>query len=370
MNLKSLLAAVLLASIAGVVLVAVAGGDVDREQAPPRTLVVTTDTAHEVETYDLRRSFVGRVEARRSAEIGFELGGAVSRIAVDEGDSVEKGEMLAQLDTKRLEAKRAELEARLREAETRLALMASTRGRTLEALELNAVSTQQWDEADRGYVAQTAVVRRVIAQIESIDVDIEKSRLRAPFSGVAARRFIDEGTVVSTGEPLFRLLETGRLEVRVGVSTELARSLVAGNEQVVRADGRELNATVRALLPARNPETRTVDVLLTLPSDATYLRDGDLVEVELSESIRERGFWLPRRALTEGARGLWASYVAEPVGEGDTHVLRRRELEILHVDGNRAFVRGTLGDGELVVADGLQRLTPDQRVKLAEESVR
>ena len=94
-------------------------------------------------------------------------------------------------------------------AEARLSLMASTRERTLEALELNAVSTQRWDEADRGYAAQEAVVRRVAAQIESVDVDIAKSRLRAPFSGVVSRRFVDEGAVVSAGEPLFRLLEMG-----------------------------------------------------------------------------------------------------------------------------------------------------------------
>ena len=252
--------------------------------------------------------------------------------------------------------------------------MASTRERTREALELNAVSTQQWDEADRGYLAQEAVVRRVAAQIESVDVDIAKSRLRAPFSGVVSRRFVDEGAVVSAGEPLFRLLEMGRPEVRVGISQELAKSLKIGDEHVVRADGRELSGTIRAVLPARNSETRTVDVVLTLSTTENALRHGDLVELELSQEIEKSGFWLPRSALTESSRGLWASYVAAPFGfsgpSSSTHILKRRELELLHVDGDSVFVRGTLTSGELVVTEGLQRLVPNQRVALGKESGR
>ncbi len=250
--------------------------------------------------------------------------------------------------------------------------MASTRERTLEALELNAVSTQQWDEADRGYAAEEAVVRRVAAQIASVDVDIAKSRLRAPFSGVVARRFVDEGAVVSAGEPLFRILEMGRPEVRVGISSELAKSLKIGDERVVRADGRELSATVRALLPARNRETRTVDVVLTLSTKENALRHGDLVELELSQAIEKSGFWLPRSALTESSRGLWATYVAAHLESSgpSTHILKRRELELLHVDGDSVFVRGTLTSGELVVTEGLQRLVPNQRVALGGESDR
>ncbi len=365
----------LLAVAVGSVLVALAKGDTVRtgvtEAAPARVLVVTTQAVQEQASYVLRRSFVGRIEARRSTDTGFELGGAVLTILVDEGDSVAKGQILARVDTLRLEAKRAELEARLREAEARLSLMASTRERTLEALELNAVSTQQWDEADRGYAAQEAVVRRVAAQIESVDVDIAKSRLRAPFSGVVSRRFVDEGAVVSAGEPLFRLLEMGRPEVRVGISVELAKSLKIGDERVVRADGRELSGTVRALLPARNRETRTVDVVLTLSTKENALRHGDLVELELSQAIEKSGFWLPRSALTESSRGLWASYVAAPLGSSgpssSTHILKRRELELVHVDGDSVFVRGTLTNGELVVTEGLQRLVPNQRVALERE---
>ncbi len=74
--------------------------------------------------------------------------------------------------------------------------------------------------------------------------------------------------------------------------------------------------------------------------------------------------------MTESSRGLWACYVAEELSRRElpdsaTHRLRRRELEIVHQEADRVFVRGTLADGELIVTEGMQRLVPDQLVRLA-----
>ena len=63
-------------------------------------------------------------------------------------------------------------------------------------------------------------------------------------------------------------------------------------------------------------------------------------------------------------RGLWAVYVAD-AADGETAVLERRELEVLHQEADRVFVRGTLADGERVVVGGRHRLVPGQRVRVA-----
>ncbi len=77
-------------------------------------------------------------------------------------------------------------------------------------------------------------------------------------------------------------------------------------------------------------------------------------------------------ALTEGSRGLWACYVATLIDDSErvgteTHRLRRRELEIIHQDADRVYVRVTLNDGELVIVEGLHRLVQDLPVRLANE---
>ena len=147
--------------------------------------------------------------------------------------------------------------------------------------------------------------------------------------------------------------------VRVGVPVSAVRQLAAGQRHEVLITGETVEARVRAILPAVDPATRTVTVVLDLPAD-TEAPDGALVQLLLSEQIDSPGFWIPLSALTEGLRGLWTVYAVES-GE-PSPVVSRREVEILHVDDARAFVRGTLEPGLTLVADGVHRLVAGQRV--------
>ena len=344
------------------------GGKQPASDRTARILTVHTQAAQPTNGYTVRRTFVGRVEAAQRSNLGFEIGGLVTHVTADEGEQVDTGQLLAQLDTARLLARRTELAAQLAEAKAARALAASTLQRTQEALDLNAVSVQQWDEAQQGLRTQQAVVKRVAAQIHTIDVDIRKSKLIAPYSGTIARRHIDTGAVVDPGQSILRLLETGRFEVRVGLSSALAKSVQPGQKHTVHVQGQSIPATVRTLLPDRSATTRTVHVVLTLPSTID-VRDGDLAELSLEQAIAALGFWLPRGALTESARGLWACYVAEPVQPAAapaqaTHQLTRRQLELVYQDEQRVFVRGTLNADDLVVVSGLQRLVPHQHVQV------
>ncbi|MEM6796387.1 MAG: hypothetical protein AAF725_20615, partial [Acidobacteriota bacterium] len=131
-----------------------------------------------------------------------------------------------------------------------------------------------------------------------------------------------------------------------------------------------LEGSVRAVLPTRSRDTRAVEVIFTLQAalsegdgEEGTVRSGDLARLILRRKRPEAGFWLPISALTESSRGLWAVFVVE--GEGDRLVAERRELEVLHEESGRVYARGTLLDGSRVVAGGLHRLVPGQRVEIA-----
>lgn len=341
-----------------------------RETAPPtRILTVPVERIEMTRSYQVDWSFVGRVEAARSSDLGFEFGGLLALLAVDEGDRVEKGTVLAELNTERLRARRAELAASLVEAQASLALSNSTRRRTRKAVDLNAVSVQQWDEAQQHYEVRKAVVTRIEAQMKTIDLDIRKSQLSAPFDGVVARRFVDEGSVVAAGQPAYRLLEMSRPEIRVGVRNDLVQRIEIGQAFPVQIDNRTVTAAVRSVLPNRNRETRTVDVLLSLPAEVDGIQDGDLAELKIRDDILATGYWLPLSGLTESSRGLWSCYTVERIEKGGSggegiYRLRRRQLELLYQQDDRVYVRGTLADGERVVTGGLHRLVPDQLVQI------
>lgn len=154
------------------------------------------------------------------------------------------------------------------------------------------------------------------------------------------------------------------MEIRAGMSANAASDLEVGRSLDIRTqDSRRMPAVVERILPQRGQNTRTVDVILESPDE--NLRDGDLVSIPVETTVRAGGFWLPRMALAGSARGLWSCYVAQPAGEGAPTGLRRverRELEILHQDGDRVFVTGGLREGEHVVTSGVHRLVAGQLV--------
>ena len=227
--------------------------------------------------------------------------------------------------------------------------------------------------------AGRAEVARAEADLAAVAVDLVKSTLTAPFAGTVAARLADEGAVPAAGTPVLELLETAAPRVRAGVAGLAAAGFYVGQGRRVRgADGQVFDAVVAAVRPDRAGRGRTVDVLLDLPADAAgRVRRGDLVRLAADRVVDAACVAVPVSALTESRRGLWAAYVAEPGGDslgklaeetrGDTatHAAARREVELLHTDGQTAYVRGPLAAGELLVVAGVARLVPGLPVRIA-----
>ena len=327
-------------------------------------LTATTVIATREKQFVRSAEYVGRVEAARTSNLGFELAGTLLAVHVEEGNHVEKGEVLAELDTARLEARRAELNAAIEEAKAVVELAEATFERAKNLAKKKAVSKQALDEARQSRDSSQAALRRAQAQLDSVNVDLSKSKLKAPFAGTIAARLLDEGAIASPGQSVLRILETGDLEIRAGVSPTVANALNVGRVIEVRTENSQrLPVVVERILPHRGKRTRTVDVIFT--SSGENLRDGDLVSIPVETEVKSEGFWLPRMALTGSARGLWSCYVAQPAEDSAPKGMRsveKRELEILHQDGDRVFVTGGLRDGDHVVTSGVHRLVAGQLV--------
>ncbi len=320
-------------------------------------LRVSAERIEIVEGYTVTREFIGRVEAAQASDLGFELGGLIARVAVDEGDVVAAGAVIARLDTDRLEARRDELVATRDQARANLELAIRTRDRLDKALAKNAVSKLQWDEADQGRVAREADLERAEAAIRSVDVDIDKAVLTSPYDAVVARRFVDDGRVVEAGVAIVTLLERRHPEVRLGVAGGSVEALREGSVLDVRVRDRVIAGSVATILPTRDSTSRGVDVRIVLDAEINGIRQGDLARVEIERFVAERGAWVPLQALTEGRRGLWSLSVVDPDEDG-LAVLAREDVEAVHTESDRVFVRTGLVTGTAVVGRGLHRVVP------------
>ncbi|GER06787.1 RND transporter MFP subunit [Iodidimonas muriae] len=317
--------------------------------------------------YDISRGFTGRAVSRRQADLGFDSGGIVRRVLVDTGAIVEKGQILAVLDTDRLLARRSELVAQLAEADANLVVAQKTAERSRALFKQGHVTEQRLDDAVAN--ADTAKARRSSANaaLASLEVDIEKSRLIAPFDGMVSRRLLDEGAIVAAGEPVLSLIENGGLEAEVGMPLDFAHRLAAGDHVPLSTqDGDLVFAQVKAIVPFVRGETRTALVTMDITGDASQLiADGSLVTARITDPVNTSGFWLPLEALTADVRGLWRVYKVVLDEQGRHHVVFEN-VQILHNEVDRVFVSGTVRDGDLIIDGGVARVTPGKHVDIVQ----
>ena len=343
--------------------------------SPAVVLPVVAHTVRVTPAYEVDELHTGRVVARRSSELGFEQGGRLERVLVDDGDRVEAGDVLAQLDQRQLRAERKQRAAQLADLEAQLALARATTRRTQALRASDHVSPAQLDEAIHG--EQALVARGLAAQaaLEATDVALALSEIRAPYAGQVTNRLVDEGTVVAPGQAILHLIEEGVLELRLGLPPEAADALRTGARIEAEIEGRRHPAVLHAVVDTVGRDTRTVTAILHLESAATgdarkTLRDGAVVRIALPRTIEGEGAWLPLSALAESHRGLWSAYalVAEREGDAALRRVERRPLEVLYADSERAYVRGTLRDGDQIAASGVHRLVPGQAIRVMPEA--
>lgn len=359
--------------------------------------------------------FSGFLRASQKTQIGFLRPGRLNGVFADEGDRVERGDLLAQLDTRSIAAREAELRAQLAEAQAASAVLEAP-ARTYEKAaaenqvkeiesDLNLVQTklrrreslfqegaiprEQVDEIvsqERGLLQQLkaaqnrvrdleagaipetrqggqARVDKVLASLDSLQVDLGDSELRAPYAGTISKRLRDEGAILNTGDPVFELLTSGSLEAEISLPPDKVRKLTSQPSVELLSEGKTYKAKVAKLMPTVSTDSGTQAVLLSVPPHPD-LKAGQLVRLKLpSEQIRE-GYWIPTTALLPGERGLFICYtLVGAEGKPELFEVQKQAVEIVSTDGDRSFVRGTLVDEPELIVEGVQRVVPGQKVR-------
>ena len=326
----------------------------------PEALSVRVEPFELSDTLILDETFSGLITARRTSQLGFSSGGRVSDIFVDVGDRVAKGKLLARLDTRDLQANLAAAEASISEAMANFSLAEATATRQRTLLERGHVAQQRVDEANAQVDAASARIEAARAQADTIRVAIDLAVITAPYAGTITNRLLDEGAVAAPGAPILELVETGELEARIGLPASIAAELSPGETYTLVSDRGNIAATLRTLTGVIDQNLRTIMTVFDIVEPETA-DAGAVVRLAVERDLEENGGWVPISALAESNRGLWSIYVLEP--EGDDWTIRPRLVEIVHSGSTRAFVRGTVRDGEQYVMDGLSRLVPGMSVQ-------
>ncbi|MEO1583313.1 MAG: efflux RND transporter periplasmic adaptor subunit [Planctomycetota bacterium] len=352
--IPSVAAVVGLVAALAVVGVTSAPADLPEEDVAP--LPVVTAPAVWQTRIETPVRYLGEVRARQRVGLSFEVAGTISRIAVDEGNRVAEGSPIAELDVARLKADLMRLEASAEAVASDLDLARLTLRRVERSFGADAANEQEFDRASSSVTTLEARLAEARAAVERTKVDIAKSSIVSPFDAIVARRHADTGSLAQPGTAVVTLVERVEPEVRIGVAPAAVPSI--GTEIGVAVRGATYQATVTEVLPEIDRITRTAEVRLALDAQlGDGLRDGDAASIEIPSVAEIQGVWVPLSALAQSVRGLWALYIAAP-DEEDGWVVQRREVEMLRPESGRAYVRGAIEPGELIVIDGKQRLVP------------
>ena len=347
---------------AALVILLMTAGLGNATQTPEARLpvAVSTGTVTIQSGFETPINVFGLVESPKTTSVSFDVAGQVTQILVEEGDVVNKGDILAHQDLQRLNARKRELQAALERANADLALAKVNSDRTTSLVERKLESAQRLDEARASLNVAKAQVSEMQAGLESLNVEIAKTTLVSPFDGVVNRRFFDEGSVVSAGSPVFGITSVDNYQARFAVPADVVDQFDVNEPVLVRVGDIDVAGTVFQRLPTRNVQTRTVDILVTLNSNEK-VRPGDMAILSGFRSHTETGAWLPVNALSNGLRGLWRVFV---LSSESNPTIEARVVEVVYTDGNKAFVRGALKDGDIYVDEGTHKLAPGQMVAI------
>jgi membrane fusion protein (multidrug efflux system) len=281
-------------------------------------------------------SAIGTLLANEEAELRAEIQGRIAEINFTEGTAVSKGALLIKLND-------ADLKAQLVKLEANLKLQKENAVRQKKLFEMNGVSRQQFDEAQ-------TLVSSTEADISFTKAQIEKTEIRAPFSGIVGLRSISVGRVVGPGDVIATLQQTDPVKLDFSVPEKYAAMVSKGNEVQFTIDGNTTiqNAKIYAMEPKVDPQTRTVRVRAIGANPDGKLIPGSFARVMFSISKSNNAFLVPTQSVIPVLKGKKVMIVRNGMAVSQmvtTGLRQEKEIEIL--DG--------LKSGDTVLTTGLMQ---------------
>ncbi|MEO1747159.1 MAG: efflux RND transporter periplasmic adaptor subunit [Pseudomonadota bacterium] len=331
---------------------------VEKPQAT-EPMFVETARIETVSFYTVDRAFSGQIEAPQQADLSFEQGGTVQLISVDEGEYVAVGDVIARLDDRILKAELERLNASMAAVEAQRELLSLDNERASELNKRGFAANQAVDRTRLGLVELDARMAEIDAGIMSVNIQLEKMTITAPFDGIVSQRRVDPGTTIGGGQPIMSLIEDAKPVFRVGIDPQLAASLNVGETVNVTFGSDEVDAQIISFLPQLDPTTRTQTIRAQLVAD-TEIAIGQTGTLTLEERIETAGAWIPLSAIEDGVRGLWTIKTVQGDSEQTVGI---EAVELIHVDEENAYVRGSFASDSDLITNGLHRVVAGQAIR-------
>lgn len=313
-------------------------------------LVTTTPVIRE----DFSRfvTIQGSVTADDFYDVTSEIGGRIVRLTVDEGENVVKGQLIAEIDPEAVEKQKAELAVSLELANT-----------------VYEKQKRLWDQnigSEIQYLEAKNAKERLERNLELLDLQLSKTKVYAPVSGVVERLVLQSGELASPGMPIVQILNTRKLKVTAEVPENYISDVDRGERVVVEVPALNMQHTLPVSLIGRtiDPANRTFKVEVNLPNDRR-LKPNLLAEMKIQDFSAEDVVTIPLDRVQQEVSGERYVFVTASTEEGT--IAQKKVVEIGESYNGKVIITRGLEGNEQLIMEGARGLSDGQLIEITNE---
>ncbi|MDN3595691.1 efflux RND transporter periplasmic adaptor subunit [Zunongwangia endophytica] len=282
-----------------------------------------------------------------------EYSGILDRIYVQEGDKVNKGQVLAKIDDGGLSSQVAQSEAQATLAKT-------TYERQKRLWDQNIGSEIQYLEAKTNYEASQKAAEQLKSQLA-------KTTVTAPFSGVIDEIISNQGEVVSPGQSqLLRIINLSNMYVEAAVPENYLSKIQKGTsvKVMISSVGQNYEGKVTEVGNNINPANRTFRVKIAIPNPDRLIKPNQIATILLNDYTAEGAITIPENTVQKNSLGESVVYTLESKTDS-TGVAKKNIIKTGYVYNNKIEVTEGLEAGATLIVEGSKSLRDGQEVKIS-----
>ncbi|KJS16659.1 MAG: RND transporter [Peptococcaceae bacterium BRH_c4b] len=322
-----------------------------------QTVLVKEATKEKMENFI---QYTGTLEAVNEASISAKVAGRVSRVAVDNGDSVAAGHGLVYLENTEYQNALNTCRAAQQKAQAGLVTARSNYNRFKELHSQGAVSDKDFEDISTALTVAEADVSSATAAVSNAEESLRNSTIASPIGGVVANRNVNVGQVLSPGVQLMTVADISSVYVVVNVEQEKISQVRPGMQAAVSMDGypgKTFNGVVNIINPIASKSARVFETKIKISNKDRLLKPGMFAKVEIKTSGEKEVVAVPRDALTD-KQGLYFVFLA---GDGKAE---RHQVEIGQIIGQLVEIKSGLNPGQKIIVTNVNKLKDQDSIRI------
>ena len=297
--------------------------------------------------------FTGVIQAMNKINVTPDIGGKIAKIHVEEGDRVQKGQLLAELDTRAVRLQLDQAQAALAVAEANYNDAQKNMERMERLKKEDAASDQQYEKVKLAFEAADAQLKQARAAVNLARYNLDVSLMKAPFSGVVASKNAEVGEVInpmmggfSPTSGVLTLMDFSRVKIEIDATQQDIIRIKKGQPAQLRVTAlpdRIFQGRVSIVNITADPVSKKFKVEVTVDNPDLALKPNTFGEVSLEVSTHEHALVIPQKAVLENKYAFRVK---------NDNTVERVELSFGLQNSDRIEVVNGLKEGDLVVVEG------------------